>query len=141
MVVLLTMIFFKTKAEKLYGHTYKDISNQAKAIYKREKIRTKRKPYVRSAYFKKDKIFLELFWQHLWQKNWRDRKRRVQFFDCALDLLRHSRVDSVSVQDPNHKSVMLHRFYGMTPTGYEFCVQVKQDKKTGQKWLMSVFPI
>ncbi len=132
---------YKTKAAKLYGHTYKDISNQAQAIYKREKSRTKRKPYVRSAYFKKDKIFLELFWLHLWQKNWRDRKRRVQFFGCALDLLRHSHIDPVSVQDPNHKSIMLHRFYGKVPSGELFIVQVKEDKKTNQKWFMSAFPI
>ncbi len=132
---------YRTKAKKLHGHTYKDISSQANELYKREKSRTKRKPYIRSAYFKKDKIFLELFWQHLWQKNWRDRKRRVQFFACALDLLRHSHIDPISVQDPNDKSVMLHRFYGKDPNGAKFIVQVKEYKKTNQKWLMSVFPV
>lgn len=34
---------------------------------------------------------------------------------------------------------MLHRFYGVTKDGVYFCVQVKEDKRTSRKDLMSVF--
>ena len=34
---------------------------------------------------------------------------------------------------------MLHRFYGVTKDGVYFCVQVKEDKRTGRKDFMSVF--
>ena len=131
---------YLTRAVVLGGRTYRDVYARANHIYKQEQQKTKRKPYVRSAYFKKDKVFLELFWTHLRQKNWRDRKRRVKYFSCALELLRHTRCDPVSVQNPNRKSEILHRFVGRTQCGEVFIVQVKEDKRSGQKWLMSVFP-
>ncbi len=37
-------------------------------------------------------------------------------------------------------NVSLHRFYGQTKSGELFCVQIKQDKRTGRKDFMSVFP-
>jgi hypothetical protein len=36
--------------------------------------------------------------------------------------------------------LMLHRFAGETKEGKKFYVQVKQDKRTGRKDFMSVFP-
>lgn len=33
----------------------------------------------------------------------------------------------------------MHRFYGITKDGHEFCVQIKQNKRTGRKDFISVF--
>lgn len=96
---------------------------------------------MRSAYFNKEKIFLELFWSHLHAKfNHRDKIRRIKYFPCALELISNTRFDPLSKENPNRPSEILHRFGGVTNDGEEFCVQIKENKKNGQKWLISVFP-
>jgi len=106
-----------------------------------ERARTKRQPYVRSAYFNKDKVFIQPFWQHLWEKgNWRDRARRARFLPCALELLRHSRLVPRTQENPNDRNELLHRFYGVTEAGEHFVVQVSENKRTNRKNFMSVFP-
>ena len=123
------------------GTDFHEVCKKAERIYKPIKNRTKRKPYVRSAYFKKDKIFINLFWQHLFdKKNWRDRTRRLKYFNCALELIRHSKFEPKSKENPNKKSEILHRFAGVTCDNDLFFVQIKEDKKIGHKWLMSIFP-
>lgn len=135
------MKIYQTKSNKLPGTRYADVYKNAFAQYKKIKRKTKRRPYIRSAYFKKDKIFLELFWQHLHQKNWRDRVRRVRYFACAIELIKNTRFDPESKEHPKNSSQILHRFTGITPNGDAFRVQVREDKKTGQKWLISTFPV
>ena len=134
------MKLYKTKVGKLSGKNYPDLYKKAFYIYKQIKQKTKRRPYIRSSYFRKDKIFLELFWQHLHQKNWRDRKRRIRYYPCAIELIRHSRIDSVSTDNPNNPSEILHKFSGITLDKNIFYVQVKENKRNNQKYLMSVFP-
>ena len=95
---------------------------------------------MRSAYFKKDKIFLDYFWQHLWQKNWRDRVRRLKYYPCALDMIRSSRVEPISKQNPNKPVEILHRFAGITKNKELFFIQIKEDRRTDQKSLISIFP-
>lgn len=56
------------KANKLKGSNYGEIHKKAFAQYLIIKKRSKRRPYIRSAYFRKDKIFLNLFWSHLGDK-------------------------------------------------------------------------
>jgi len=131
---------YKTKANKLTGKDYPDLYKRAFNLYRQIKQKTKRRSYVRSAYFKKDKIFLEIFWRHLHQKNWRDRKRRIRYFPCAIELARHSRIDPESKDNPNHSSEILHRFTGATPDGSIFYVQIKENKRNNQKHLLSIFP-
>ena len=134
------MEIFKTKTKKLTGSNYPDLHKKAFNIYQQIKRKMKRRPYIRSAYFKKDKIFLAIFWQHLHQKNWRNRKRRIRFFPCAIELIRHSCIDPISTDNPNNPSEILHKFKGITPNGSTFYVQVKENKRNNQKFLMSVFP-
>ena len=105
-----------------------------------ERARTKRQPYVRSAYFNTSKVFIQPFWQHLWQKNWRDRNRRAKLLPCALELLRHNKLDPKTVQNPNDPKEFLHRFSGITASGENFTVQVSENKRTNRKNFMSVFP-
>jgi len=95
---------------------------------------------LRSAYFKKDKIFLHYYWEHLWAQNWRDRVRRLKYYSCALDLIKNSKSDPISKENPNKKSEILHRFAGTTKDKELFFVQIKEDKRSGEKHFMSVFP-
>ncbi|MFA7245160.1 MAG: hypothetical protein WC070_03210 [Candidatus Magasanikbacteria bacterium] len=133
---------YKTKTKKLPGtHWYQVIENGLEQ-YKKIKNKTKRRPYVRSAYFKKEKIFLELFWNHLYEKaNIRDKTRRLKYFSCAIELIENSKYSPTSKENPNKKSEILHRFMGSTPEDEVFFVQIKEEKKNGQKWLISIFPL
>lgn len=135
------MKIYRTKATKLKGTDFKEVHNRALAIYNPIKKKTKRRPYIRSAYFRKEKIFLGLFWQHLFdKKNWKDRVRRLKYLPAAIELIRHSRFEPKSKENPNNNSEILHRFAAITSENDLFYVQIKEDKRTGQKWLMSVYP-
>ena len=135
------MKVYKTKSVKLSGTDFHEVYQKAFGSYQQIKKKTKRRPYVRSAYFNKSKIFLELFWRHLFEKkNWRDRSRRSKYFPCAIELIKNSRIDPVSKENPNRPSEILHRFTGITKDNDSFYVQIKEDKRRGEKWFMSVFP-
>src|SRR3989338_10841192 len=123
---------YKTKSIILAGTSYKEISKKAFGLYNGIRRKTKRRPYVRSAYFKKDKIFLGLFWEHLDQKNWKDRVRRLKYFACAIELAQHSTFDPFSKENPNDKSEVLHRFAGITKDKDLFYIQIKEDKRIGR---------
>lgn len=45
---------YKTKARALAGTNYREISKKAVDLYKKIKKKSKRRPYVRSVYFKKN---------------------------------------------------------------------------------------
>jgi hypothetical protein len=82
-----------------------------------------------------------LFWLRIWQnQNFRDKIRRIKYFPCAIELIRKSKLNPSSKQNPNKPTEILHRFAGTTKENDLFYVQIKEDKKTGEKWLMSVFP-
>lgn len=132
---------YQTKAGKLTGTEFKEVHKKAFSLYQQIVRKTKRRPYVRAAYFKKDKVFLALFWQHLWDKyKWQDRMRRLKFFEAAIELIKNSRFDPKSKENPNKNGEILHRFAGITKEKELFFVQIKADKKTGQKYFISVFP-
>ncbi|MBW3569057.1 hypothetical protein KY385_02915 [Candidatus Parcubacteria bacterium] len=131
---------YQAKNQKLPGTSYREIEPRARHLYNIERKRTKRNAYIRSAFFKNDKIFLTRFWNHLSQKRQRDRKRRLKYFPCGLELVRHSRIEPVSKENPNKRSEILHRFVGITPDKEIFFVQIIEDKKSGNKYLISIFP-
>ncbi|MBL7154999.1 MAG: hypothetical protein ISS88_00640 [Candidatus Portnoybacteria bacterium] len=132
---------YQTKTKKLTGSDFREVHKKAFGLYKQIKSKTKRRPYVRSAYFKKDKIFLETFWHHLYEKNnFRDKIRRMKYFPAALELIKNSKIDPTSFENPNKSSEVLHKFTGKTKDGKLFYVQIKEEKRNGKKWLMSVFP-
>lgn len=132
---------YKTKARGITGTDFKEVHKKAFILYKQIKARSKRRTYVRSAYFGKDKIFIDLFWHHLFEKpNWRDRIRRLRYFGCALELIKNSRYSPNVTKDPNVPNEMLYRFYGSTADNELFCVQIKENVKRKQKFLISVFP-
>jgi hypothetical protein len=131
---------YQCKSTKLSGTSYNEIERQARELHKRVAARTKRSPYIRCAYFRKDKIFIDLFWQHLNQKRQRDRKRRLRYYACALELLRNARLEPATKENANKSGEILHRFAGISGDGDLFYVQVKEVKRTGNKFFMSVFP-
>lgn len=136
------MEVYKTKSRRTAGTTYSEIKKITSFLFSSIKNKTKRRPYVRSAYFAKEKIFLDFFWSHIFEKeNRNDRIRRMRYFGCAIELIENSRCLPISKQNPNKSVEMLHRFFGMTSEGEVFCVQIKENKKNKQKALISIFPI
>lgn len=130
---------FQTKRRTLPGTSYQEVLRRANDIWRRIKSHTRRRPYIRSAYFKKEKIFFDYFWDHLFQKSWSERTKRLKFFACAIELVKESRHDPASKENPNKRDEILHRFAGLTRNKEIFYVQIKEDKKTGKKFFMSVF--
>lgn len=133
------MQIFRSKFKKISGAEYKAIYKTAHSCYKQLVDNPRRNPYIRSRYFNKEKIFLDVFWIHLSQKRWNDRLRRLKYFICAIDLVKNSTVAPVSVVHEDPKAV-LYRFAGVSNCGGQFYVQIKHEKKSGRKWLMSIFP-
>ena len=132
---------FKTKTKKFSGSSFHEVNEKARQLFAKIKKKTKRRSYIRSVYFNKEKIFLDLFWSHLFEKaNWRDRVRRIKYFGCAVELIEKSRFEPKTKENPNKSNELLHRFYGISADNELFCVQIKEDKKKKQKFLISVFP-
>jgi hypothetical protein len=132
------MIPYKTKSKKITGTNLKEVAHAASLMHQIIKKRTKRQPYIRSAYFRKEKIFLNYFWEHLRQKAPRERYKRLKFFGSAIELIEKSKNMPVSKPNPN-KNEILHRFAGITREGELFYVQIKENKRRG-KYFMSCFP-
>jgi len=109
------------------------------SVYDKIKKKTKRRPYVRSAYFKKEKIFFDYFRKHLFQKSPKERMKRLKFFAAAVELVKNSRNKPISKQNPSKPNEIVHRFAGLTAEKELFYVQIKENKKK-RKYFMSCFP-
>jgi len=135
------MDIYKTKDRQFAGTSYHEIKKKAFSLFNEIKRKTRRKPYIRSAYFDKQKVFFELFWEHLFKKNFWDQMRRMKFFPCGIELIEKSRLEPTSKDNPNKSNEILHRFTGVSPDGQKFFVQIKAEKKRdGTKRLLSIFP-
>ena len=131
-----------SKNRRLSGTNWRQVMDNAFDQYKIIKRKTKRRPYVRSAYFTKEKVFLELFWHHLHEKqSLKDKTRRLKYFPCAIELIEKNRQEPSVKMNPNRSGELLYRFLGITPDGDSFAVQIKEDIKSRQKWLISIFPL
>lgn len=135
------MAVFVSKHTLLPGSSYDEVVAHARKEFNTIRRLTKRQPYVRSKYFRGDKIFMTVFWDHVMQKHRGDRMRRLKLYKAAVDLLRNSTIQPAipPIVDPTQKGILLYRFYGRTKDGVEYCVQVKQDMRSGRKDFMSVF--
>ena len=124
------------------GTSYSEVYKKSFEHYKKIRKKSKRRPYIRSLYFDKQKFFLQLFWHHLHEKhNYRDKIRRAKYFSCSIELIEKSRFDPVSKENVNKRSETLHRFAGITKDGQLFFVQIKENRKIGEKWFVSVFSV
>lgn len=135
------IIPYQTKTKRLSGTSYTEVKREAQVIFNEIKRKTKRQPYIRSAYFNKQKIFFNYFWNHLLEKNFKERTRRVKYFNCAIDLIKNSKVAPTSKENVNNKNEILHRFMGQMKDKTIFFVQIKEDKKTNKKYFISCFPL
>ncbi len=132
---------YKTRAKRLPGTHWHQVMKKAFGLYKEIKSKSKRRPYIRSAHFDKEKIFLGIFWQHLYEKtNLNDKTRRLKYFPCAVELIQNSRIKPTTKPSKEENGVLLHRFAGITQDGDRFFVQIKEYTKNNQKWLISMFP-
>ncbi len=134
------MGLYITKIKRISGTSYSEVYPQAISLYKTIKFRSKRRPYLRSAYFKKEKVFLDYFWDHLREKHHNDRTRRLQQYACGLDLIEYSRIEPIQQRNPKKFSETLYRFIGRNGNNDMFAVQIRENKN-GEKGLMSIFPI
>ena len=134
------MIPYQTKIKKLPGTSYGEVREKALSIFNEIKRKTKRKPYIRSAYFKKQKVFFDYFWSHLFQKSPKERMKRLRYFKAALEVIKGSKNHPTSQENPHKKGEILHRFAGLTRDRELFYVQIKEDKRSGRKYFMSCFP-
>lgn len=134
------MDFYKTKSDMIKGSDYKEVHKKVLVLIYKTLINTKRRPYIRSAYFNKNKIFLDYFWKHLNQKNWHDRMRRLKFLINGIELLKNSTIPPIIKKNPNKKHEVFYKFKGMTNDNKKFFVQIKCNLKRKRKYLMSIFP-
>lgn len=110
-------------------------------VFNQIKKKTKRNPYIRSAYFNKQKIFFDYFWEHLMQKSLKERVRRLKYFSCSIELIENSRNKPHIEINRNKPKETLYRFLGTAKTKELFYVQIKENRKTGNKYFMSCFPL
>ncbi|MFH0820521.1 MAG: hypothetical protein V1908_01980 [Candidatus Peregrinibacteria bacterium] len=120
------------------GINYGAILKIAGKMFHQIESLTKRRPYIRSAYFKREKIFFDYFWSHLNQKNFRDRQRRIKFFGCAIELIKYSKLKPIFEIKNELQKENLYRFLGKIHEHY-FIVQIKEDLKRKQRFLLSIF--
>jgi hypothetical protein len=134
------IIPYPTKSRRLSGTSYSEIRAAALVLFNQIKKRSKRKIYIRSAYFNKQKIFFDYFWTHLFDKSHKERVQRLKFFAASLELIRHSRNHPVSQENSHKRGEILHRFAGLTKEKELFFVQIKENKRNSTKYFMSCFP-
>lgn len=131
---------FQTKISRIRATRYGDVMKESLLLFQRIKKQTKRRPYIRSAYFRRQKVFFDYFWPHLFQKNPKERVRRLQYFPAALEVIRNSRNTPNSFENQHKRDEIFHRFVGLTKDKELFYVQIKENKRTGRKYFMSCFP-
>jgi len=135
------MKFYKTKAKKIPGTSFSEVNKGAQRIFKNIKRQSKRNPYVKSVYFRKEKVFFNIFWSHLYEKqNLNDKTRRLKYFACAVELIQKTTHEPEQRKPLEDKNVVLYRFAGATNNNELFFVQIKEDLKTKKKYFISVFP-
>lgn len=135
------MRHYQTSVSKIKGSDFKEVHKKAFDLFLQIKKKSKRKPYIRSKYFHKQKIFLQLYWEHLFEKeNWRDRLRRVKLYAAAIEMLQLSDYEPITRESLQKKGEIFYRFGGISAEGDYFFVHIKEDKKRKQKFLISIFP-
>lgn len=131
---------YKTSKNKISGSSFIEVRKEANRIFHFIKSKSKRSPYIRSKYFKGNKVFLNLFWAHIYEKNEKDRFRRLKLYNCALDLIKNTTYNPNTCDNFNKKDELLHRFEGVTRNNERFIVQIKENKRSNRKDFISVYP-
>ena len=132
---------YQTKINPLPGSNLGEIYHSAWRIYHQIEKITRRKPYVRSIYFKKEKVFFDFFWSHLKDKGPKQRFKRLKYFAAAISLIKNSRNKPIIKTNPKKGSEIYYRFAGLTKNNQLFIVQIKENKISKRKYFMSCFPV
>lgn len=134
------MVPYQVRTSTIKGKSrFSDIGKEAMFIFRQIEKRTKRQPYLRSAYFNKEKIFFTFFFKHLNQKPVYARPARLKLLPCAIELIEESHNKPIERLNPNRKTEKFYRFAGLTPQKHLFYVQIKENLKTKKKYFMSCF--
>lgn len=132
---------YKSRLGLVPGTSYSEVINFVRREYHTIQKRTPlRQAYVRSVYFRKDKIFVNQYFEHLKQKNAADRLRRLRFFSAAIDTIRNCPEAPIAMQNPNKADETLYRYSAETKDGKRFAVQIRENKVTRRKDFVSAFP-
>jgi len=131
---------YQAKSKKVAGTNLGEVYENASRIYREIASRTKRRPYIRSLYFNKEKVFFDYFWDHLRQKSPKVRFERLQYFRVACELLKNSRNKPIIKPNPNKPKETFYKFAGLTANKEIFFVQIKEKKGKKGKYFMSCFP-
>jgi hypothetical protein len=135
----MAIVPYQTKSKKIPGTGYGEVMRNAFTVFDEIKKKSKRRPYIKSAYFKKEKVFFDYFREHLFQKLPKERMRRLKYFRAACELVRDSRTGPIEKTESFERKEILYRFAGKTSEKELFYVQIKEDKKK-RKYFMSCFP-
>src|SRR5260221_4150022 len=133
------MQYWKVKAYIIPGKSYTTVNKIARSIFHELERKTKRQVHIRSKYFRKQKIFLHFFWDHLSNKTLNDKTRRLKLFECGLELIKNSTFEPTVKVNVQNSRETFYRFYGSTAGNILFAVQIKKDKR-GRLELLSIFP-
>jgi len=83
--------YYQTTSLIISGSNYAEVRRKALIYYSVIEKQTKRRPYIRSVYFKKQKIFFDYFWIHLAQKNAnKEKMRRLKLLAAGVELIKYS---------------------------------------------------
>ncbi|MDR3125811.1 MAG: hypothetical protein LBU20_01955 [Candidatus Nomurabacteria bacterium] len=134
------MNYFKIKTRPIKGTNPAEITKKAMYEFHIVEKRSRRLPSVRCKALGGSRIFLGEYINHQGQKTPLDRRRRLRFLPCAIDLLENTNLKPTTKVNPNTRET-LYRLYGVAGNGEKFVVQVAENPKTGNKRLMSSFPI
>lgn len=132
------MKVYRSKYIKITGTSYEEIIRNARKQHQVIKKRTKRQPYIRSKYFNRDKIFVNLFWEHLMQKHRGEQQQRARFYLCAIDLLRNNTHDPRTIFTYGNLNIMLHRFIGISKDKEFLRTSKTKQKNWSQRFYICV---
>ena len=125
---------YKSRESKLYSTVYLRVYRQTKVFYESLIGNSHRKPFVKSKYFD-TKVFLDEFWAVILRRNLADRRLRLAFYLCAIDLIRNSKCAPHEKYDSGRT---LYEFYGIAKNGERFVVHIRRGKNG--LYFMSCFP-
>ncbi len=133
------MQYWKVNSPEIRGSKYGPVIKEAMRIYHVLEKKSKRRAYIKTKAFNKRKVFLKTFWDHIFQKNPRDRLRRLRYFACAIELLKESTYKPELKLGKGTEKELWYRLYGETRNKEKFIVQIKETSNK-QLYLLSVFP-
>jgi hypothetical protein len=121
------------------GSNYRRVMKAARLEYHTLQSNPRRRTYIKAQYFDKEKVFIDLFWEHLKQMRPADRIRRLKLYACALELIANCTLSPKIKINPNNVNETLYRFKGTSKEGAIFYVQIKENRKE-RKDFISIVP-